>query len=258
MLSVLCLAWFVSGQAPAPPRALDVTLLHTSAPTVIADIDLGKLKGEPRQLSWSPDGELLYLQTAEGKPPEEKLRHYTVARVGGVVTTIDKAPDWAVRYWEVKQDQFAPGDLSLKIQVDRRQENVKAGMGPAGALDRQSNPAGGGAPSGGDLAIGAHGDYLANVTTLTLIGEPLLTWVDVSRAYPGTRFSWGPSGSGALVFAADDGRLCFFDAKKHRVFVDGPASVSMPAWSTDGARVAYLQKTGRKKSSIMWIDVEKR
>jgi hypothetical protein len=258
MLSVLCLAWFVSGQAPLSPGVLDVTLLRTSAPTLIADIDLGKLKGEPRQLAWSPDGEWLYLQTAEGKPPEEKLRHYTVARAGGAVTTIDKAPDWAVRYWQVKQDRFAPGDLSLEIQVDRRQETVKSGMGPAGALDRQSNPAGGGAPSGGDLAIGAHGDQEANVTALTLVGEPLLRWVNTPRAYPGTRFSWGAAGSRALVYAADDGRLCFFDAKKHRVFVDGPADVSLPAWSTDGARVAYLQKTGRKKSSIMWIDVEKR
>jgi hypothetical protein len=42
----------------------------------VTELDLGKLKGELRQLGWSIDGTELYVQTVDGNPNSEELRHY--------------------------------------------------------------------------------------------------------------------------------------------------------------------------------------
>jgi Tol biopolymer transport system component len=47
----------------------------------------------------------------------------------------------------------------------------------------------------------------------------------------------------------------FFDAQKHRQTLAGVKDAVLPAWSTDGPRLAYLQKTGRKKYAVAWMSV---
>ena len=260
MLWILCLALVTADQGPALPGAIDATQLQFSAPALVTEIDTGTLKGEPRQLAWSPDGDLLYLQTADGKPPSEKLRHYTVSLADGGIETVQGPPAWAVAYWTVKQDRVAPGAPWLEIAVGRRQETTKAGPGQAGVLDRQSNPAAVAmaGPSIESLANGMHGNQTANVLVLSLQGEEVTRWINEPRPIPGTRFSWGPSGSGALVGVGEGGRLVLLDASKHHRSIDGPKDALLPAWSTDGARLAYLQRSGRKKFNVMWLRVEKR
>ena len=61
----------------------DVSSLEVSAPAPVAELDLGTLKGELRQIAWSPDAAALFVQTAEGRPPSEKLHFYTL-RIAGV------------------------------------------------------------------------------------------------------------------------------------------------------------------------------
>jgi glucose/arabinose dehydrogenase len=77
-----------------PPAApLDVSTLTVGPSTTIAAIDLGRLKGDLRRLAWSPDGQSLYIQTGEGKPPDERVRHYTVAASGGEPTPVEENPN---------------------------------------------------------------------------------------------------------------------------------------------------------------------
>src|SRR5215467_3589519 len=83
---------------PAAP-AIDVSAIKVGAPTTIAELDLGKLKGELRQIGWSPDAKQLYVQTVEGSPQSPKLHHYWVAIEGGAVLGLDAQPDWAEKYW---------------------------------------------------------------------------------------------------------------------------------------------------------------
>ena len=59
------------GQTPGAP--VDVATLKIGAPPTVAELDLGTLKGELRQLGWSPDGAELYVQTVDGNGPSEKL-----------------------------------------------------------------------------------------------------------------------------------------------------------------------------------------
>jgi hypothetical protein len=229
-----------------PP--LDVSRLEIGPPTVIAELDVGKMKGELRRLAWAPDGKVLYVQTAEGTPPLERLRHFTIALAGGTVTSVEQEPDWAVTYWAWKQERVAPGMPSLAIEVEQTQQKIKGGPGAAGVLDRTSNPAAVAAsgPSPESLANAQHGDQSANVVRLTLLGEEIASWVN-ERVIPGLRFGWGPAGSGAIAYVASNGGLLLFDGEKRRQEVADTRHTILPAWSGDGCRLAYLEKQGRKK-----------
>jgi len=248
VLAALVSFWMIP-QVPA--SLVDVTTLKLAAPAVVVEIDTGKLKGEPRRLSWSPDGSTLYLQTGEGNPPQEKLRHYTVSAQGGAVTPVDAEPDWAAEYWTVKQDSAAPGLPSLVIEVEQRQEVVKSGMAPAGALDRTGSPE----STAGTISPDAgHGNQNARVVRLTLLGQVVGSWVN-ERVIPGTRFSWGPAATGTIAFVAEGGRLVLFDQGKRTQVVPDVKDALLPAWSKDGTRLAYLAKTGRKKYQLSWVAI---
>jgi len=242
----------------AQGTAVGVSALTCGPPVLVAEIDTSKLKGELRRLAWEPDGTTLYLQTADGKPPDEKFRHYAIEVVGGSLTGLDREPDWAAEYWTVKQDRAAPGMPGLVIDIQQQIETLKPGTGASGVLDRQSSPdaVAGGSPSAENLANGAHGNQSANVVRLRLVGQDIAVWIN-ERPFPGMKFSWGPAGSGALVFTGEHGELVFLDGQRHRQTVPKVKDAFLPAWSTDGSRLAFIQKTGRKKVAISWIAVGK-
>jgi len=260
MLSLLLVAWLVPSQA-APPQAarklpIDAAAIEVGAAVAVAEIDTGRLKGELRRLSWSPDGAALYLQTAEGTPPIETLHHYSIAVADGAVTRLDQEPDWAARFWTIKQDRVAPGLESLVIEVVQGAETIKAGTGPAGVLNRESSPTAviGANPSVESLAVGNMANERARVVRLTLQGDDIAKWIN-ERPIPGVKFSWGPSGGGALVYVGEDGQLVFLDRSKKRHAVSAVKDALLPAWSLDGSRLAFLQKIGRKKYRVMTMPV---
>src|SRR5438045_224101 len=109
MIAAVIVLSLLQGAPVASGTPLDVTALKVGAPAVVAELDLGKLKGDLRQLGWSADGTQLYIQTAEGGPPSPKLRHFTVAAAGGAVATLDRQPEWATQFWTFKSDRSAPG-----------------------------------------------------------------------------------------------------------------------------------------------------
>ncbi len=257
MLALVLLAWLVPLQA-SPTAAwvhVNVSLLKASSPTVVTTIDMSKLKGQPFRLAWSPGQQMLYVQTAEGNPPAFTFRHYTIS-LAGAVTPVDAEPDWAGEYWAFKQDRNAPGLPSLVIDVEQKDETIKTGTGPAGVLDREQSPdkVAAGAPSPDNLAKGTHGDQKVHVVRLKLLGEELGVWRN-EYANPGTKFGWGPSGSGAVVHVDETGQLVFFDEHKRRQVVAGVKNAMLPAWSTDGSRIAYLEKTGRTTYTVACMDV---
>jgi hypothetical protein len=123
---LLALTWVLSispGQTPG--TAVDASAVRVAAPTTVGELDLGKLKGELRQICWSRDGSNLYVQTAEGNPPSEKIRHYIVPAAGGEAQSIVAEPEWATDYWGFKSDRFAPGLRSLVIEFEQKLEKTK-------------------------------------------------------------------------------------------------------------------------------------
>jgi hypothetical protein len=259
MLWFLCATLIASQGGTILPAPVDVAALKLGAPTTIVEIDTDKLKGDPRRLAWSADHTELYLQTVEGKPPSQKLHHYRVAVDGKTVSAIDAEPEWAAAYWAVKQDRVAPGLPLLLIDVETKEEIIKSGPGPAGTLNRESNPTSVGMsnPSADSLAAGSHGDQKAMVVRLRLVGEEIAAFTNEPqvRGLIGTRFGWGPSGSGALVYRAESGGLVLLDQFRHRQKVPVVKDAILPAWSTDGSRLAYLQRTGRKTFAVGWVTI---
>jgi Tol biopolymer transport system component len=229
----------------------DVSAIKLGAPTTVAPLDLGKLKGEVLELSWASDGSQFYLQTME---KNGKVDHYLIAAQGGAVTTVDARPAWATDYWKFKSDRYAPGVEALVIDVKQSYDKVRYGTGSAGAADGSS---GGASVENNTSVMNMSRD--ANTTTqatirLVLLGETIGTWVD-KKPTPGTTFSWGPSGSGALAYVNEKGQLALLDNHQHKQIVSTTKDVSMPAWSLDGSRLAYLSKSGKNSYMLTWSAV---
>jgi hypothetical protein len=190
----LLLAWLLSISPAQTSGALDVSTLKVSAPVVVAELDLGSLKGELRQIGWSPDRSQLYVQTAEGNPTSPKLHHYVVTTSGGAIAPSKEPPSWAQDYWLHKSDRFAPGIGSLFIDVDQKFETMKYGTGSAGAIDQGDRATGGLTTSGMNAERAAVSDKL-HVVRLMLVGEAVSEFVNEAPV-PGLMFGWGPAGSG--------------------------------------------------------------
>jgi hypothetical protein len=242
------------GQAPGAP--IDVSALKIGAPAIVAELDLGKLKGELREVGWSPDGAELYVQTADGNGPSPKLRHYTVPAAGGAPMPIDAAPEWAVTYWSVKSDRFAPGVGSLMIDFEQKAEKMKIGTGTGRPGEAATASPGVGSSVGVDIEKTAEGQY-QNYARLVLLGEIISEFVN-QMPIPGLMFSWGPAGSGAIAYTdRESGHLMLLDQHKRKQTVSGVKDAILPAWSTDGAKLAWVRKSGRKKYALVWAPVSK-
>ena len=234
--------------------ATDVSTVKVGPPTTVMELDLGKLKGELRQLAWSPDGTQFYVQTAEGAPPSEKLHHYVIPVAGGAPAGADQPPAWAQAYWAFKAGQSAPGVAALALDARQTFEVVKSGTGPAGALDREASPIGGNTGNIESMAKGTDQHQKASVWRITLLGETLNEFVN-EPPIPGLKFSWGPEASGAIAYIDPDGRLRLLDQKKHKYTVPGVKDALLPAWSIDDACLAWVQRSGRKKYTLLWSTV---
>jgi len=251
-LLLASLPWISPAQTSA---GTDVSALHVTAPTVVAELDLGSLKGDLRQIGWSPDQSQLYVQTAEGRAPSPAIHHYLVAVTGGAITSSADAPAWAQDYWSYKSDRFAPGIGSLFIDVTQSLETMKYGTGSAGLIEREDR-SGNTSVGSANVDRAAVSDKL-HVVRLVLLGQAVSEFVN-EPPVPGLMFGWGPAGTATIAFTDRDGRLFLFDRNQHKAAVSGAKNAILPAWSTDGSRLAWVQKGARKKYSLVVADVSLR
>jgi hypothetical protein len=244
---MLVIAASAIAAAQTPFRAADATF---SAPSTVATLDMGKLKGEPARLAWSADGSELYVQTREGAfgQPNAKLRHYAFSAANGTRRDLDAEPEWAAAYWTSKSAQASPDDANLKIDLKtevRRQRTTSVPMGGDMARGGVSTAEAG--TSAGDATAAAYGAQANTAHVMMLKGEPVGEFVN-SVIVPGLTFGWAPKGTRAIAFAAPrDGRIVVMDAEGRRREVDGTKDALLPAWSPDGSRLAWLQQDGRRK-----------
>ncbi|HKB10510.1 MAG TPA: hypothetical protein VKD69_07645 [Vicinamibacterales bacterium] len=244
----LPLASLLSISLAQTPGVVDVSTLKVSAPLIVAELDLGSLKGELRQIGWAPDLSQLYVQTADGSAVAPTLHHYLVPASGGSAAAVGEPPPWAQDYWSYKSDRFAPGMGSLFIDVKQSLETLKYGTGSAGLIES--------ADRAGNVSIGAQNvDRAAvsdkqRVVRLQLLGETISEFVNAAPV-PGLMFGWGPAGSGAIAFTDRDGRLFLFNRDRHKQAVSGAKHALLPAWSTDGSRLAWVQKTARRTYALV-------
>lgn len=222
-------------------RPLDVSTLAVSAPALVCEIDLNALRGELRRLSWSSDAKYLHLQTVE----DRTIPHdFIVSIADRELAVAFGEPEWAAVYWARKSDLAAPGLPSLRMAITESNRRTR----PA--------PFAGGFANGGAQTPDPKNPidaYEAEVT-LRLLGVEIGNWIN-GAPMAGDTFGWGPSGSGTLAFVDRPGRLYLLDRQKHKQAIAGVKGAWMPAWSDDGARIAFLQKSGRRSFRLMTVAV---
>ena len=227
--------------ASAQDQPLDVSARRVTAPVAVCDIDLTVTKGDVRRLSWAPNGESMHLQTQDAR--SGSVFDYIIDLGNGEISLAFGEPVWASEYWARKSALTAPGLPGIKLEITENNRRTRptpfAGFGNGGAQTPDPhNPV----------------DAFEHEVTLRFQGEELGHWVN-GAPMAGDTFGWGPDGSGALAFTDHNGRVVLLDRSRRKLAVAGVKDASFPAWSADGARVAWLQKSGRKTFKLFYAVV---
>lgn len=232
--------------------------LQISAPALISTIDAGKLKGEPTQLGWSAEGDKLFLQMSNRDPQGmvSNPRYFVMSATEGKPDAVAAPPEWASEYWTWKSNKFAPGSTTFGIEVKQEDRKATATASPMGgdlARGGTSGDPGGGATSAGDVASRAAQTQTQRVFTLSLKGENVGEFIN-QQFLPGYTFGWSPRDH-MVVYANASGRLAVMDEQGNKQQVDGTKNVILPAWSPDGKRIAFLQRSGKNKYDLFVVNV---
>jgi hypothetical protein len=238
--------------------------LKVGAPAAVAELDMGKLKGEPLRLAWSPDGQELYLQTAErdGQGVITKARHYVLAASGGSPKEVENEPAWALKYWTWKSWKASPGAPSFEIGLEERREIIRAtnsrrGSSEAGMGGDSSAGAsvGGGGPAGGAGRMVIDEGQNATIRTMKLKGEVIGEWVNAGIV-PGLTFGWSPAPLKMIAFSGRDRDVTIMDEQGRKQKVDTDKATRLPAWSDDGKKLAFLEQKERRKFVLRLVDIQ--
>jgi hypothetical protein len=238
-----------AGRAPRTPVLSDATL--------IASIDTGRLKGEPTQLGWSPDGSQLYVQVA--KRGADGLftnpRFLLLSFSSSQPSPVDTAPSWASEYWSWKSNKTGPDAGAPEIEVATEEKTASATQSSMGG----STYGGGGVDAVSGTTIDSarrqsEQTQKQRVITLTLSGQTIGRFVD-QPLLPGYTFGWSPKSVGLLSYVNEDGRLAVMDMRGGHEDLTSSKNVILPAFSSDGSTIAYLQKTGKTKYDVYTVKV---
>jgi hypothetical protein len=224
--------------------------LQIAAPARVATLDV---KGEPIRLSWSADGTQLAVQTGERDKAgmlNNNPRFYVVTAADGKMTSAQASPDWAEKYWAWKSNNYTPWSATTTIDLKQEQKMLSATSAPMGgvlAKGGTASPTGGTAPE--DVASHAYGTQVVNAVTLTLLGETV-GYFEGMQFIPGYTFGWAPKELAAIAYVNSSGRLAVMDKDKNKQQVESTKNVILPAWSVDGSKIAFLEKSGKNKYDL--------
>jgi len=238
----------LGGQAP------HAETLTFSAPQKIVTLD--KIKGEPTQIAWSPDGAEIYMQTGERTRigTFESPRYYVFSVADQKLKTVDAPPAWATEYYAWKSNKWAPGDKTLAIDISDEKRAQRAVNPPMGGDLAKGGGAGTGTSSD-DVVTSALTTQMQHVITLKLKGEVVGEYIDL-QFVPGYTFGWAPQSAGAYIaYQNKDGRLGVMDGQGSKAVVSGTKNVLLPAWASDGKKIAFVERNG-KKFDLLVTDVK--
>ncbi|HEX3703290.1 MAG TPA: hypothetical protein VHU82_08175 [Vicinamibacterales bacterium] len=248
LVVALTLAQGQGGSAPADARQVSLDV-----PQAIVQIDTGKMKGEPWKLAWSPDGSQLYVETIErdgsGNP---KAMHGAVITVAArSAKNVELAPEWVGKYWLWKSGQASPAMPAFKISVNQRQETVRSTASPTGGALAKGGTADPGAGSSmGDANSAANSAQVETIFDLKVRSELIGEWIN-EAVVPGMNFSWAPSPHRMLAYAKKGGGpLMLLDDQAHKQALTGARDAVLPAWSDNGAQMAWLEKKDKKHYDV--------
>lgn len=228
----------------------DAKALTFSEPAKAAALD--GIKGQPTHIAWSPDGSQVFVQTGDRTRVGtfQNPRYYVVNAADGKVSSVDAAPAWVADYSAWKANKWAPGVRSFAIDIDDQRRTQRATAAPTGG-DLAKGGGGTGQGSTADDAVSAAlTSQVQHVITLRLNGEVVGEYVD-QQFVPGYTFSWAPESFGTMIAYTTQGRLSVMDRQGGKTDVANVKNALLPAWSSDGSRIAFLSKDGKKYALYM-------
>jgi hypothetical protein len=263
MSVLLLVAVALVGQTSAARQPLDVARLDLSVPVAIVVIDAEQAPGYPVRLAWSPDGRFLYLQLVKrDRWGNERVWHFEIGVAGREIRPLEREPAWVARYWAWKSARSVPGDIGFAISLETRVERKTAtGSGAGGAIAQNSgDPYGPGSelgPQGQAMMQSAMQAQNVTTTTLKLKGQLLAEFVN-TPVVPGLTYGWAPGGATVIAYSSSKRRLVLMDSKGRRRDVAGSKDVLLPAWSEDGSRLAWVERSRQGALVVRTIDIETR
>lgn len=243
--------------AQSPPTATNAESLKIGAPAKIVEIEADQLKGEPSKLAWSADGKTLYIEATERKRDGAAVQyHFALNAAGSKLEKLGAAPEWVQSYWSVKSGQTAPGDPTTKIELTDEYRTERATAAPMGGDLAKGGAGGTEGTSLADATNAASQSQKVRVITLKLRGQVIGEFIN-GPLVPGLTFGWAPQGTDLIAFAETNGRLVVMDRSGRKKRVEDASNVLLPAWSADGTRLAYVERSGRKKFQVATVSVAK-
>lgn len=230
-----------------------IPVFQVSAPATIIDLDKSALDGDPVALAWSADGQQFYIETAESRAPKVKLRHYLVALGAPAPKAIGAEPEWAAEYWAFKSTRNTPARPDLLIEVRDRVEKDRI---PTESLAQKARDIQSGSLSFVREAANDSKNS-ANVRTLVLADHVISTLVDTPLV-PGTTFGWSPAKLRAVAYVDERHRLRVFEyVTGEDLEVPDTRDVVLPAWSPQGDKIVFLERTGRNKYALTQVSISR-
>jgi hypothetical protein len=254
MFRILLLVGWSALAVAASASAQDKLIAPLTTPAVWAEIDTDALKGRPAQLAWSDDRSELYLEVVEGNSQATlKFRHYIV-RKGAPPKAVDARPKWVEAYWKWKSARSFFGDPRLTIQIDT-QHHILGNLNGIAAnktVYLTDSPNG---VSGQALLMAEQTGGTQVVSLLRLHGQ-VIGEFDNEMIVPGYTFSWSPEHLRLIAYRSASGRLAIMNDDGRTETCAATRDVLLPAWSDDGAAIAYLERLNRKKLALRVVEIE--
>jgi hypothetical protein len=175
---------------------------------------------------------------------------------GSKPAAVDEQPKWVQAYWKWKSAKTFAGDPRLRIDVDSRKEVLDNlnGIAANKAIYLTDSPIG---LTGQNLTLSKQSGATRVVNRLMLKGQVVGEFVD-EMIVPGYTFSWSPEELRLIVYRAQSGRLTIMDDSGRTETVAETKDVLLPAWSDDGAAIAYLERTQGSHFSVRVVELEGR
>lgn len=253
MFSTLLVVALTFAPAQGGPAASDARQVSLETPQTIAQVDTGKMKGEPWRLAWSPDGSQLYVETVDRDGTGNvKATHGALITVASKsMKNMDQAPPWVGKYWLWKSGQASPAAPAFKIAVAQRQEVVRSTAAPTGGALAKGGTADPGANSTmGDANSAANSAQQETIFDLKVKNELIGEWIN-EAVVPGENFTWAPAPGRMIAYAKKGGGpLMLLDDQAHKQALAGAKDAVLPAWSDNGAQLAWLEKKDKKHYDV--------